>query len=141
MNKGLIVHTVIFNNKNEVLITRRSSANDVLSEYWDIPGGTLEDGENPQIGATREAKEETNLDVHEPCLFFQKSNVDAGKNKQFVTLVFLAKYSSGEVKLNPEEHDEFKWINISDISSYKTVDYLADALNFLASQKHSILKF
>mgnify|MGYP001578741647 FL=1 len=53
MNKGLIVHTVIFNDKNEVLITRRASVNDVLPEYWDIPGGTLEDGEDPQIGAVR----------------------------------------------------------------------------------------
>lgn len=108
MNKGLIVHTVIFNDKNEVLITRRASVNDVLPEYWDIPGGTLEDGEDPQIGAVREAKEEANLDVKEPCLFFQKSNVDTGKNKQFVTLAFLAKYSSGEVVLSPEEHDECK---------------------------------
>lgn len=141
MNKGLIVHTVIFNDKNEVLITRRASVNDVLPEYWDIPGGTLEDGEDPQIGAVREAKEETNLDVQEPCLFFQKSNVDTGKNKQFITLVFLAKYSSGEVTLSPEEHDEYKWINISDIAKYKTVNYLADCLNLLASKEHSLLSF
>ncbi|MDO8604558.1 MAG: NUDIX hydrolase [bacterium] len=141
MNKGLIVHTVIFNDKNEVLITRRASTDDFLPEHWDIPGGTLEDGEDPQIGAIREAKEETNLDVQEPCLFFQKSNIDTGKNKQFVTLVFLAKYSGGEIVLDQRSHDEYKWINISDLAKYKTVDFLADCLNSLASRKHPLLSY
>lgn len=39
MQKGLIVHTVISNDKGEVLILQRSKQNDVLPEYWDIPGG------------------------------------------------------------------------------------------------------
>jgi len=106
MDKGLITHTVIYNDDHKVLIIKRSKTNDVLPEYWDIPGGTLEDGEDPAMGAIREAKEETNLDVQNPSLYFEKSNVDTGKNKQFVTLVFLAKYSGWEIVLRPDDHDE-----------------------------------
>ena len=91
MDKGLIVHTVIYNNERKVLIIRRAKANDVLPEYWDIPGGTLEDGENLAAGAIREAKEETGLDIKNLRLFFEYSNVDVMKNKQFVTLVFAAR--------------------------------------------------
>ena len=139
MQKGLIIHTLIVNNKGEVLITKRASTNDVLPEYWDIPGGTLEDGEDPTVGAIREVKEETGLDIFEPQLFFQRSNVDLKKNKQFVTLVFLAKNTGIEVVLNPCEHSEYKWINVNDISKYKTVDYLVACLKLFVSGKNPSL--
>ncbi|MEI8327911.1 MAG: NUDIX domain-containing protein [Candidatus Taylorbacteria bacterium] len=45
MQKGLIVHTLVVNGKGEVLILQRAKQEDVLPEYWDIPGGTLEDGD------------------------------------------------------------------------------------------------
>jgi 8-oxo-dGTP pyrophosphatase MutT (NUDIX family) len=129
MDKGLVIHTVIYNDERKVLIIKRSKINDVLPEYWDIPGGTLEDGEDPTIGAIREAKEETNLDIKNLRLFFEHSNVDVKKNKQFVTLVFAAHYPGGEVTLNPEEHEEYAWINPVEIGNYKTVVYLPECLN------------
>jgi 8-oxo-dGTP diphosphatase len=141
MDKGLIVHTVIYNADHKVLIIKRSKDNGVLSEYWDIPGGTLENGEDPAVGAVREVKEETNLDVRNPNLYFEKSNVDTGKNKQFVTLVFVAKYSGGEIILRPDEHEEFAWVDIADVGRYKTVDYLGNCLALLASKEHGIIGF
>jgi 8-oxo-dGTP diphosphatase len=131
MEKGLIVHTAIIDNGGRVLIVKRSKNNDVLPGYWDIPGGTLEDGEDPAAGAIRETKEETGLDISDPMLFFQRSNIDKAKNKQFVTLVFFAKYAGGEIRLNPQEHDEYAWINTKEINRYDTVDYLSDCFRAL----------
>jgi len=129
MQKGLIVHTIISNDNGEVLIMQRSKKNDVLPEYWDVPGGTLEDGEDPADGAIREIKEESGLDISGVRLFFQKSNVDVSKNKQFVTLIFYTKTSDTDVTINPEEHDAFVWIKPSDIGAYKVVNYLPDCLH------------
>jgi 8-oxo-dGTP diphosphatase len=130
MQKGLIVHTLITNEKGEVLILQRSKTDDVLPEYWDIPGGTLEEGEDPMLGAKRETKEETGIDVINPRLFFHTSNVDISKNKQFVTLIFCAQYLlNSEVILNPEDHQDYAWIKPTDIVNYKTVDYLKDCIN------------
>lgn len=56
MDRGLIIHTVIYNNDRKVLIIKRSKTNDVLPEYWDVPGGTLEDGEDPVAGAIPKQK-------------------------------------------------------------------------------------
>jgi 8-oxo-dGTP diphosphatase len=131
MQKGLIVHTTILDADGRVLILKRSRRNDVLPEYWDIPGGTLEDGEDPAAGAIRETKEETGLAISNLTLFFQHSNVDTTKDKQFITLVFCAKYQGGEVVLNPEEHDEFVWADPLEISRYKAVNYLPDCLRAL----------
>ena len=129
MQKGLIVHTLIVNDLGQVLIIQRSKNNDYLPKYWDIPGGTLEDGEDLMLGAIRETKEETGLDVSKLNLFFQKSNVDTSKNKQFITVVFHTKISEGDVVVNPEEHDAFAWVDPSKITEYKTVDYLVDCVN------------
>jgi 8-oxo-dGTP pyrophosphatase MutT (NUDIX family) len=133
MDKGLIVHTVIYSDERKVLVIKRSKINDVLPEYWDIPGGTLEDGEDPAVSAIREAKEETNLDIGNLQLFFEHSNVDVTKNKQFVTLVFAAKYPSGEIVLNPEEHEEYAWIVPTDIGKYKAVEYLPECLRMFTT--------
>ncbi|MEA3272598.1 MAG: NUDIX hydrolase [Patescibacteria group bacterium] len=141
MDKGLIVHTLIFNDKKQVLITKRAKINDVLPEYWDIPGGTLEEGEDPMVGAMRETKEESGIDIENPNLFFQFSNIDTGKNKQFITLVFLAEYSSGDIKLSPEEHEDYAWIDMVDSDKYKKVSYLQDCFDLLNSKSHNVLKF
>lgn len=135
MQKGLIVHTLIANEQGEILILQRSKKNDVLPEFWDIPGGTLEDGEDPAQGAIRETKEETGLTLSNVQLFFQKSNVDTQKNKQFVTLVFYAYTSGAEIVINLEEHDAYTWINPLKIKDYKTVDYLPDCLRSFSELK------
>lgn len=90
VQKGLIIHTVIANDKGEILILQRTKNNKAFPDYWDMPGGTLKDGEDPAQGAIRETKEETGLDISDPKLFFQKSNMDVAKNKQFIVLVFHA---------------------------------------------------
>ena len=128
MKTGLIVHTLISNDHGEILILRRSKNNDMLPEYWDIPGGTLEDGEDPAAGAIRETKEETGLDISGLKLFFHKSNVDVPKNKQFITLVFSAKTVHTNVVINPKEHDKYEWIKPTEINHFMTVDYLPDCL-------------
>ncbi len=139
MQKGLIVHTLITNDKGEVLILQRSKNNDFLSEYWDIPGGTLEDGEDPSQGAIRETKEETGIDILHLQLFFQKSNVDTGKNKQFITLVFATTSNISRVILNPNEHQEYAWVNFSEIGKYKTVEYLNGCLESYKDFKMSLV--
>lgn len=128
MQKGLIVHTLITNDKGEILILQRSKTEEVLPEYWDIPGGTLEDGEDPAVGAIRETKEEAGIDIVNPKLFFHRSKVDFKKNKQFVALIFWAKCSNPEVILNLKDHQAFAWIQSSEIGKYKTVEYLKDCL-------------
>lgn len=56
---------VILNDRNEILLVReKGSPGQQKAGLWHIPSGTVENGENPQDTAVREAFEETGLHVH-----------------------------------------------------------------------------
>lgn len=137
MDKGIIVHCAII-KENKLLILKRV-AGTYQGGYWDLPGGTLEDGEDPAAGVIRETREETGLNIYNPSLFFHYSNLDKKKNKQFITLVFLAKTESdsNNIKINPEEHSDFLWDSLEEIKNRKLVPWLAKCLE---SDKLSLLK-
>lgn len=141
MDKGLITHSIIFNEKNQILILKRSSTDDVLPDYWDIPGGTLKDGEDPTTGTIREVKEEAGIDIENPSLFFYTSTVDQAKNKQFVILIFIAQYQSGEIVLNHNDHDDYQWINLDDPIDLNLVDYLYPCFDLLKNKRHKLFEF
>ncbi len=141
MEKGIIVHTIVYNSNKEILLLKRSINDSVLPNYWDIPGGTLEDGEDPMSGAIRETIEETGIKIDKSSLFFYTSNIDTQKNKQFVRMIFIAQTSDPQVILNKEDHEGYKWIDINDQIQLKVVDYVYDCFKLLKSKEHELLKF
>lgn len=144
MDKGLIVHALIFNENKELLLIRRSLNETVLPGVWDIPGGTLEDGEDPKSGALRETLEETGLHVKDLDLFSYTSNIDQKKNKQFVRLIFIG-FLNGEpddITLNPEDHDEFRWVSLDkQVSDMNLVEYLPNILKVLHTKSHQLIRW
>lgn len=124
MEKGLIIHTLITNPDGLVLVIRRADHEQVLPGQWDIPGGKLEDGEDPVAGAVREIKEETGLAVGHLRLIAYTSNLNHEKNKQFIRLIFRAQIKGGSIVLNPDEHDAFRWIYPANPPDLPYVDYL-----------------
>ncbi len=122
----------------KMLILQRAEENEMFPGWWDTPGGTLEDGEDPIEGAKREAREEAGLSIHRLSLFFYDSRVDRGN--QFITLVFLAEPASDPdcVRTNPGEHDAFQWCSIDELGGYELVPWLEECLvlkkDLLASQ-------
>ncbi len=82
MDNGLIIHSLIVNN-GKILILERIK-NVYEGELWDLPGGTLEDGEDLLDGVKREVFEETGLRIKNPGLFYYKSNMDAKKTNNLL---------------------------------------------------------
>jgi len=107
--------SVIVNDKNEVLLLKR--AIEPHFGKWDIPGGFLENGEDPIVGMKREAKEELNIEV-EPLELISVNVDEYGYTKgDFYTLnlFYKCKIVEGEIKLDAE-NSEFKWFAEKDIS-------------------------
>ncbi|MDD2766277.1 MAG: NUDIX hydrolase [Candidatus Moranbacteria bacterium] len=142
MDKGIIVHAVLFNGNREVLLIRRSLSEDTLPGLWDIPGGTLDDGEDPEEGAIRETKEETGIDIQNLSLFHYTSNIDRKKNKQFIRLIFIGVCNETNILLNKEDHDQHQWVSIDKIPiNIKTVEYLPSLFAILKKNSHHLVGY
>ncbi|MFH0711082.1 MAG: NUDIX domain-containing protein [Candidatus Aenigmatarchaeota archaeon] len=83
------------------------------TEYWDLPKGNIEKGENEEETVKREIEEETGLkDLKFVKGFKEKINYFYKKEKDTVfkeVVFFLAESKSEEVKISPE-HDSYEWV-------------------------------
>ena len=113
--------TVVVIKDNKILLNLRSDTN-----TWGIPGGAIELGEALEETATRELKEETNLDCNSFTLF----NVFSGKDFYFkypngdelysVVALYFANDVSGELKITDGESfklDYFSKDNLPNLES------------------------
>ena len=118
------VHGLIVNQQNQVLITKRSATNNYMPLLWDIPGGALEMGETAVETLIREIKEETNLDVCPMEPIYVHSDLSWVPDVQIIQIVYRCKYDKGDIILNPEEHDEYQWVNYKDIDKFDCIAFL-----------------
>ncbi|MBR4106579.1 MAG: NUDIX domain-containing protein [Alphaproteobacteria bacterium] len=110
------VGVYIFNQKQQLLLGLRKSLHG--NGTWCPPGGHLEYGESFEIAASRETKEETNLDIAPADVevigvtndFFDESG------KHYVTIHLKAKEFNGEVKLcEPDKFAEWRWFDMDNL--------------------------
>lgn len=103
--------------KDGKLLVVRRAKDDFLGGMYELPGGSVDEGERIEDGAVRELAEETGLEVTKFKKLFEGFDYQK-QNGVWVRLYnFLAEYPGGEVKLDPAEHDDYKWITKSEIES------------------------
>jgi ADP-ribose pyrophosphatase YjhB (NUDIX family) len=106
---------LVMDNHGRLLLLYRSD-----NKCWGPPGGAVELGEVVEMAARREVREETGLELGElslfgvfsgPELFYVYPNGDEVYN---VTIVYLAPFKGGEIRLNGE-HTGWRWFAPADI--------------------------
>lgn len=122
-------HAFIERNGNEFLVTRRSIRNDYMPLKWDIPGGTVEDGETVYDTVKREVFEETGLLVQIVKPIHVYSNLSQLPKRETIQISFLCRYIDGEIVLNPEEHDQYDWVSIDEIKAKPTIAFVESLIN------------
>lgn len=80
------------------------------SGKWNFPGGVIEDGEDIQVGLTREIFEETGVS----CLIGEARDNFTTENPDNDITIFDATYVQGTIVLQEEEILEARWFTISD---------------------------
>jgi len=100
---------------DKYLLLKRGTAAKFFSGLWDFPGGKLRPGEDPLVGAKREAYEETALSIEPDKLIEDFNYTETGTVIHFQ--VFSIKDYSGEVKLS-QEHTDYKWLAREELSNY-----------------------
>ncbi|MES1050985.1 NUDIX hydrolase [Bacillus thuringiensis] len=94
------------NEKNEVLLTKVYWRADT----WELPGGQVEEGEALDQAVCREIKEETGLTVKPIGI----TGVYYNTSMHILAVVFKVAYISGEIKTQPEEIQEAKFVDLNE---------------------------
>lgn len=111
---------LLIKRDDKFLFIRRSKSFKPGPQKWDIPGGRIEAGERLGDALAREVKEETSLLVDSFNLLMAQDIFDPRKDIHVVRLTYVGT-ASGEVKIS-DEHDDYKWMSIEEISSEAYVD-------------------
>lgn len=115
-------NAIILNDKNEILLTKRSLKDDFMPGYWELAGGGIDYGETPQEGLRREIKEECGLEIEivKPIA----ANTYFIKDLQRIEITFLCKAKTPiNIKLS-SEHTEYKWLKYPQIIKMEVSDYI-----------------
>lgn len=106
---------MIKNSQNQVLLGLRLSAHG--EGTWCFPGGHLEFGETMAEAATRETKEETDLDIQDLELVSVADEMGAlEQGKHYINIGFLAHTINDTPKvMEPEKCIRWEWFNFNDL--------------------------
>ena len=108
VNVGLGI--ILLNKKGEILIGKRKG----FVPKYSIPGGHLELGETFEVGAIREIKEETGLEVKNPKVIAITNNLETYRETgtHHVSVVLLVENVLGEPEnKEPEKCEAWLWSN------------------------------
>ena len=119
---ALLIHN------GKVFAAKRSSGRH-LAGYWEFPGGKIEANETASECLKRELAEELNLST-EIGSFFMKTTHDYGDKKVVLHVYQIASFM-GELQL--VDHDEYRWLSLTDCTPLKWAPADIPIVNRLAT--------
>ncbi len=102
---------IIRNEDGKILVGKRKGSH---AQKYSIPGGHLEVGETFEVCATREIKEETNLDIRDPKVIAVTNNLETyrAEGKHYIAVILLVTKFSGDLKnTEPDRCEGWSWID------------------------------
>lgn len=116
MSQHRIVHILIFNKHNELLLQMRSIQKRAHAQHWSTSvGGHVRSGETYEQAAIREAEEELGV---RPTITerWKDAYTNALEHKKFLT-TFEAFDDGMSFSINPEEVEKVEWKSLPDIKA------------------------
>jgi len=108
----------IFDEKNQLLIQKRAKGKMLWPGFWaNSCCSHPRKGESYEKAADRRLKEELGIETKLSYKFrfsYKAKYQDVGSENE-LCLVFFGKYRGEEIKANPEEIEEWKWVDIRDL--------------------------
>lgn len=104
---------IILNDRNEVLIARRSE-DAMLGGLWEFPGGKQEENESMEETTKRELREELGVEISITDQFMTLKH--AYSHFKITLHAFLCELTGGQPKAMAA--DEVKWVKIDELQEY-----------------------
>lgn len=139
MKQRVIVQAIIESN-DKVLLLRRSQGRPGIVGKYELPGGTLDDNEQPDDGIRRHLR--NNLGIEDRQITIKLKDVMSMTNReegdiQHVFIVYFVQNINDSVNLKTgQSYDKYKWITVTEIQQSMLRDSAFYLLG-LASTEHN----
>lgn len=136
MEIKLVSKAIVINDKNEILIVRRSKTAPRRALQWDLPGGMVEEGEHFAAATARETQEETGIVLDPEHFNLVYTHTGVAYEWSVIWMFYAGKTDAGKVTLS-YEHDQYKWLPLEKAIGEFEYPLHRDVLQYLA--EHNIL--
>lgn len=136
-NVLMVNRSIILDEKDRLLVVKRSLEDRHNPGLWEFPGGKVDVGESISTSLAREVFEETGLVTESVSLLtFAHSEILASsrESRLYVALFHVARLAEGHVHTS-EEHAAFQWDTIDTARSRKLTFASRKALEVFAKAK------
>lgn len=108
--------TAVLRDGDRVLLCHRSAGRRWYPDVWDLPGGHVEDGEDPRQSLVRELREELAIKAPEPV----GPPLHRIRTATFDMRIWLVdRWTGTPVNAAPDEHDAVTWFEAPDLASLR----------------------
>jgi ribonuclease HI len=116
MNQRIAVRALIHKNGKTLLLRRANGRETILGKY-ELPGGRLEYGEQPEDALGRYLQTETGVTMRTAQLYDVVSYIDHdNRDMQYVFILYLVNLESDDVKITlSQNYDHYLWEKMSEI--------------------------
>lgn len=129
----IIVKSLVVNKQGQVLLVRRKREwHKEAHDKWELPGGKIDFGENPEETAVREAKEESGYDAKVESLLpkiLSSKWVAEDRESQQILIGYVCGLKGGKVSLKDHGVNKVEWFDIAKVPNKK--DCLPGTIEFL----------
>ena len=115
--KTLLVALIgLINEKNEVLISLRKNRSE-YNNFWEFPGGKVEEGETVDVALVREIKEELNIDISTDCVAPLAFAVEHNDKKQIILMLHICRKWQGRPRSCLGQ--KLQWVKPINLGNYQ----------------------
>ncbi|MBL7159417.1 NUDIX domain-containing protein [Candidatus Microgenomates bacterium] len=114
---GVSVGALIFNDRGEVFLNKRSQKARNEKGCWEAPGGAVDFGETHETAIKREVKEEFGVEIEIIKTLETADEILTKEKQHWVATAYICKVSAGQDPkiMEPDKSDAIGWFSLDNL--------------------------